>query len=40
MSTLFIYSRIEEESLENTESREEPQVETDSKESDSFVGKF
>uniref|UniRef100_A0AAR5Q1K1 Phosphoinositide phospholipase C n=1 Tax=Dendroctonus ponderosae TaxID=77166 RepID=A0AAR5Q1K1_DENPD len=37
MSTLFIYSRIEEESLENTENREDPQTESDSKESDSLV---
>ncbi|XP_066257407.1 1-phosphatidylinositol 4,5-bisphosphate phosphodiesterase epsilon-1-like isoform X2 [Euwallacea similis] len=37
MSTLFIYSRTEEESLENTENREDPQVEMDSKEPDSFV---
>ncbi|KAH1005054.1 hypothetical protein HUJ04_006119 [Dendroctonus ponderosae] len=40
MSTLFIYSRIEEESLENTENREDPQTESDSKESDSLVGRF
>ncbi|KAL1506208.1 hypothetical protein ABEB36_005610 [Hypothenemus hampei] len=37
MSTLFIYSRVEEESLENTENREDSQVEIDSKEPDSFV---
>ncbi|CAG9772903.1 unnamed protein product [Ceutorhynchus assimilis] len=37
MSTLFIYSRVEEESLENTENREDTQTESDSKESDSFV---
>ncbi|KAF7286706.1 hypothetical protein GWI33_004332 [Rhynchophorus ferrugineus] len=38
MSTLFIYSRIEEESLENTESREDTaQIESDSRETDSYV---